>query len=117
MFHGYAIGMKTAISILDEIFKKAERLARRLGISRSQLYAHAVEDYVKAIYKLSITNKKVTPTMVAEDLGVTQAAVTKMVHRLKELKSLRSTLRETLERLDLAPPQKTGCRCAVIESA
>lgn len=46
----------------------------------------AVEDYVKAIYKLSLTNKKVTPTMVAEDLGVTQAAVTKMVRRLKELK-------------------------------
>jgi DtxR family Mn-dependent transcriptional regulator len=47
---------------------------------------NAVEDYVKAIYKLSLTNKKVTPTMVAEEQGVTQAAVTKMVRRLKELK-------------------------------
>ncbi len=37
--------------------------------------------------------------------------------RLKELRSLRSTLRETLERLDRAPPPKAGCRCAVIESA
>ena len=37
--------------------------------------------------------------------------------RLKELRALRSTLRETLERLDRAPPPKTGCRCAVIESA
>ncbi len=37
--------------------------------------------------------------------------------RLKELRALRATLRETLERLDRAPPQKTGCRCAVIESA
>ncbi len=34
-----------------------------------------------------------------------------------ELRALRSTLRETLERLDRAPPPKTGCRCAVIESA
>ena len=46
----------------------------------------AVQDYVKAIYKLSLANKKVTPTLVAEDLAVTQAAVTKMVRRLKELK-------------------------------
>ncbi len=37
--------------------------------------------------------------------------------RLKELRALRSTLRETLERLDRAPPPKAGCRCAVIESA
>ena len=47
--------MKTAISIPDEIFKRAERLARRLGISRSQLYAHAVEDYVKKRQPESIT--------------------------------------------------------------
>ncbi len=37
--------------------------------------------------------------------------------RLKEMRALRSTLRETLERLDRAPPPKAGCRCAVIESA
>ena len=38
-------------------------------------------------------------------------------HRLKELRALRSTLRETLERLDRAPEPQGGCRCAVIESA
>ena len=37
--------------------------------------------------------------------------------RLRELRALRATLRETLERLDRAPPPKAGCRCAVIESA
>jgi len=37
--------------------------------------------------------------------------------RIKELRALRSTLRETLERLDRAPPPKAGCRCQVIESA
>ena len=47
--------MKTAISIPDEIFKRADRLARRLGISRSQLYSHAVEDYVKKRRPESIT--------------------------------------------------------------
>ncbi len=45
------------------------------------------------------------------------ARLTEVDHRLKELRALRSTLRETLERLDLAPPPKTGCRCTVIESA
>ena len=37
--------------------------------------------------------------------------------RLRELRNLRATLRETLERLDRAPPPKAGCRCTVIESA
>ena len=45
------------------------------------------------------------------------ARLTEVEQRLKELRALRSTLRETLERLDLAPPPETGCRCAVIESA
>jgi predicted transcriptional regulator len=38
--------MKTAISIPDGIFKKADRLARRLRKSRSQLYSEAVAEYV-----------------------------------------------------------------------
>ncbi len=37
--------------------------------------------------------------------------------RLRELRALRATLRETLERLDRGPPPKAGCRCVVIESA
>jgi predicted transcriptional regulator len=38
--------MKTAISIPDEVYAGAERLARKLRKSRSQLYAEAVADYV-----------------------------------------------------------------------
>jgi metal-responsive CopG/Arc/MetJ family transcriptional regulator len=34
--------MKTAISIPDTLFKAAERLADRLGVSRSELYQLAV---------------------------------------------------------------------------
>jgi hypothetical protein len=34
--------MKTAISIPDPIFESAEKLAKRLGVSRSQLYSNAV---------------------------------------------------------------------------
>jgi hypothetical protein len=38
--------MKTAISIPDPVFKSAEVLASRLGLSRSELYARALESYV-----------------------------------------------------------------------
>ena len=38
--------MKTAISIPDEIFEDAERLARRLKRSRSELYSTAISEYV-----------------------------------------------------------------------
>ena len=34
--------MKTAISIPDKLFKAAEYLAKRLGVSRSELYQLAV---------------------------------------------------------------------------
>lgn len=38
--------MKTAISIPDEVFDEAERAAKRLGVSRSELYANAVRNYL-----------------------------------------------------------------------
>ncbi|HSN15576.1 MAG TPA: ribbon-helix-helix protein, CopG family [Anaeromyxobacteraceae bacterium] len=38
--------MKTAVSIPDEVFDDAERLARRLRKSRSALFAEAVAEYV-----------------------------------------------------------------------
>ena len=34
--------MKTAISIPDGVFRSAEQLAARLGVSRSQLYSKAL---------------------------------------------------------------------------
>lgn len=38
--------MKTAISLPDEVFQSADALARKLKISRSQLYATAVAEFV-----------------------------------------------------------------------
>ncbi len=43
---GYTSGMKTAVSLPDEVFRDAERLARRLKKSRSELYKEAVAEYV-----------------------------------------------------------------------
>jgi metal-responsive CopG/Arc/MetJ family transcriptional regulator len=38
--------MKTAISIPDDVFTEADKLARELNQSRSQLYSRAVREYV-----------------------------------------------------------------------
>ena len=39
--------MKTVISIPDNLFEAAEKVARRLGISRSELYQRAVARYLE----------------------------------------------------------------------
>lgn len=38
--------MKTAISIPDDLFGRAEELARKSGKSRSQLYQEALSEYL-----------------------------------------------------------------------
>jgi len=38
--------MKTAVSIPDDVFADAERLAARLQTSRSQLYARAIAEFI-----------------------------------------------------------------------
>jgi metal-responsive CopG/Arc/MetJ family transcriptional regulator len=38
--------MKTAVSIPNELFEMAERLARRTGKSRSRLFSDALREYV-----------------------------------------------------------------------
>jgi metal-responsive CopG/Arc/MetJ family transcriptional regulator len=38
--------MKTAVSIPDDVFAEAERLVQRLKISRSELYAAALREYL-----------------------------------------------------------------------
>jgi metal-responsive CopG/Arc/MetJ family transcriptional regulator len=47
--------MKTAISIPDKMFEAAERMARRLGISRSQLFQRAVARFLDEQRKLGVT--------------------------------------------------------------
>jgi metal-responsive CopG/Arc/MetJ family transcriptional regulator len=38
--------MKTAVSIPDEVFTRVERLARRAGKSRSEVFSEALREYV-----------------------------------------------------------------------
>jgi len=39
--------MRAAVSIPDSVFKAAEKLARRLGVSHSRLYRFALERFVQ----------------------------------------------------------------------
>ena len=52
---GYTEGMKTAISIPDELFQSAERFARKAKMSRSTLYAKAIAEYVQKHRQHGIT--------------------------------------------------------------
>ena len=51
------MSMKTAISIPDEIFEDAERLARRLKQSRSEVYSRAIAEYLARHAPDQITEK------------------------------------------------------------
>ena len=53
--HSYTLIMKTAISIPEEVFQSAEALAKRLGMSRSQLYTAAVNEYLSRRQDRQIT--------------------------------------------------------------
>jgi predicted DNA-binding protein len=54
---GYTYAMKTAISIPAPVFEAAERLARRLGKSRSQLYSEALAHYVEQHTGADVTER------------------------------------------------------------
>ena len=49
--------MKTAISIPDQVFESAEKLAERLGQSRSQIYAQALSSYLEKHRGDNVTKK------------------------------------------------------------
>ena len=49
--------MKTAISIPDPIFESAEKLAKRLGITRSQLYSNAVNELIEKYRYSGVTEQ------------------------------------------------------------
>ncbi len=71
--------MKTAISIPDGVFQAAERLARRLRVSRSELYAKAVSVFVQQHDETRITDR------LDEVYAVEDASVDSLVSRLQAL--------------------------------
>jgi hypothetical protein len=53
----YTVAMKTAVSLPDDLFRKADATARRLKISRSQLYATAISEYLEKHDPAAITSR------------------------------------------------------------
>ena len=53
---GYTPGVKTAISVPDETFDRAERLAKRHGMNRSQFYATAAARYADELESADLTD-------------------------------------------------------------
>ncbi|MBN8869460.1 MAG: ribbon-helix-helix protein, CopG family [Solirubrobacterales bacterium] len=58
--------MKTAVSIPDELFERADELARTTGKSRSELYRQALAEYVARREPGAITAKL---NQIADDLA------------------------------------------------
>jgi metal-responsive CopG/Arc/MetJ family transcriptional regulator len=49
--------MKTAISIPDKVFRSADALAKRLGISRSELYTNAITEFLSKHQSRHLTTR------------------------------------------------------------
>jgi len=49
--------MKTAISLPDDLFESADALAQRLGVSRSELYATAVAEFLAKHQHSKVTER------------------------------------------------------------
>ncbi len=70
--------MKTAVSIPDELFESAEGLARRLGMTRSELYAKALRDYLREHRGEGITER------LDEVYGAEESGLDPIVAELQE---------------------------------
>jgi metal-responsive CopG/Arc/MetJ family transcriptional regulator len=60
--------MKTAVSIPDEVFAEAERLAKRMKRSRSEIFSRALAEYIA----------RHTPDRVTEAMNRTLAEVNEL---------------------------------------
>ena len=49
--------MKTAISIPDPLFELAEKIAKKLGVSRSKLFSLAIQEFIEQHNWEEVTKK------------------------------------------------------------
>lgn len=49
--------MKTGISIPDDIFSLAEKIAQRMNMSRSELYSKAIKEFLSNLNSENITQQ------------------------------------------------------------
>jgi antitoxin MazE6 len=75
--------MKTAVSIPDELFERADELAHRLGKSRSEVYREALADYVARRDPASVTRAldELADELAAESIAFTTRAAHRTLQR------------------------------------
>ena len=80
---GYTHGMKTAVSIPDEVFRQADRLAKRMNTSRSEVYSRALREYIARHGKNQVTEMM---DRVVEEVGAVsdEFVATASAERLEE---------------------------------
>ncbi|MDR2941417.1 MAG: ChpI protein [Treponema sp.] len=76
--------MKTAISLSDALFEKAEETSRYMGIPRSRLFVIALEDYISKHNGEMIT-KKLNKVYEKIDQGETARDLSAGFESLREL--------------------------------
>ena len=76
---GYTMGVKTAISIPDAVFRSAEQFARMSKMSRSQLFTNAVAEYVDKHRHRGITES------LNEVYGKTPSKMDSVLAKLQEM--------------------------------
>jgi len=64
------------------------------GMTPRSPLGQSAEDYLKSVYKLAREHPVVIPSQVADHLGISAAAVTKMVKRLEEMNLIRYSRRQ-----------------------
>lgn len=75
--------MKVAISLPDSVFDAAEMLAQELSMSRSQLYAQALSEFLQARSASAVT-AKLNEVYGREDAAVDPALVRAQVGALTQ---------------------------------
>ena len=73
--------MKTAVSISDDVFARAERLARRMRKSRSELFSNALAEYIASHAPDHVTE---TMNQVCDEIGEADPFVTAAPRRILE---------------------------------
>jgi metal-responsive CopG/Arc/MetJ family transcriptional regulator len=66
--------MKTAISLPDDLHKSGDALAKRMGLSRSELYARALAEYI-AKHRVSQITTRLNAVYATEDSQLDPAVV------------------------------------------
>lgn len=77
--------MKTAVSLPDDVFEKAERLAERRNVGRDELYAEALREYVARHDPDAVTEglNRVIDEVDAEADPLTRAAARRTLERVE----------------------------------